>query len=317
MQNSTKLKQADVFEQASFRGVMSTHLIFPFCTAKIIKMKVVVTGASGLLGRATAQQFKNAGHHVVGTALSRSKDNLIKLDLTDSAAVESFLKEQKPDVLVHCAAERRPDVAERDRDAVLRLNVETPRNLGKICKDAEIMLIYISTDYVFDGTSPPYEVEDKPNPLNFYGQTKLDGEEAIMGACPEAVILRVPILYGCTEYNGESAINVLIDVVLNHGKAALVDNVASRYPTNVEDVGRVLKDLAAEESVTKYQVCEIIGAILNVPIDHLTPQNTVDKSASVSRPEDSHLSNKRLQANGIDTNCVKLATWFAKNLTPM
>lgn len=135
--------------------------------------------------------------------------------------------------MVHCAAERRPDVAERDRDAVLRvstvvhdlkttcvitillqLNVETPRNLGSICKDNGIMLIYISTDYVFDGTTPPYEVEDKPNPLNFYGQTKLDGEEAIKSVYPEAVILRVPILYGSTEYNAESAINVLIDVVL-------------------------------------------------------------------------------------------------------
>lgn len=76
------------------------------------------------------------------------------------------------------------------------------------------MLIYISTDYVFDGTKPPYEVGDKPNPLNFYGQTKLDGEEAIKSVYPEAVILRVPILYGSTEYNAESAINVLIDVVL-------------------------------------------------------------------------------------------------------
>jgi S-adenosylmethionine synthetase len=76
------------------------------------------------------------------------------------------------------------------------------------------MLIYISTDYVFDGTAPPYEIDDKPNPLQFYGETKLGGEEAIKSVYPEAVILRVPILYGKTEYNGESAINILIDVVL-------------------------------------------------------------------------------------------------------
>ncbi|KAL7317868.1 hypothetical protein PS15m_004168 [Mucor circinelloides] len=296
-------------------------------------MKAVITGASGLLGRAAVKQFKNAGCQVIGTAFSRSKGDLIKLDLTDANAVEHFLREQKPDVLVHCAAERRPDVAERDRDAVLRLNVETPRNLGSICKDNGIMLIYISTDYVFDGTTPPYEVEDKPNPLNFYGQTKLDGEEAIKSVYPEAVILRVPILYGSTEYNAESAINVLIDVVLNHDKKVTVDNVASRYPTNVEDVGRVLKDLAVakvenhkdikgiyhfsgEESITKYQVCEIVGKILNAPIDHLTPQDTVDKAAAVSRPENSHLSNKRLQESGIDTSCVKFATWFSENLGP-
>lgn len=76
------------------------------------------------------------------------------------------------------------------------------------------MLIYISTDYVFDGTVPPYEVDDKPNPLQFYGETKLAGEEAIQAVNKDAVILRVPILYGSTHYNGESAINVLLDVVL-------------------------------------------------------------------------------------------------------
>lgn len=76
------------------------------------------------------------------------------------------------------------------------------------------MLIYISTDYVFDGTSPPYEVDDNPNPLQFYGQSKFEGEKAIRGEYPEAVVLRVPILYGKTEYNGESAINILIDAVL-------------------------------------------------------------------------------------------------------
>ncbi|KAG2210976.1 hypothetical protein INT47_000136 [Mucor saturninus] len=295
-------------------------------------MKVIVTGASGLLGRPTVREFKNAGCEVIGTAYSRAKDGLVKLDLTDSAAVENFVDEFQPDVVVHCAAERRPDVAEQDHDGVLRLNVETPKALGRICKKRGIMLIYISTDYVFDGTAPPYEVDDKPNPLQFYGETKLGGEEAIKSEYPEAVILRVPILYGPTEYNGESAINILIDVVMNHDKPSTVDNVSSRYPTNVVDVARVLKDLAVakvrdhkhikgiyhfsgQESITKYQVCEILGEILSVPIDHLTPQNTVDKAASVSRPENSHLSVQHLKDAGIDTSFVRLADWFSSNLT--
>ncbi|GAA5800524.1 hypothetical protein EDC94DRAFT_628140 [Helicostylum pulchrum] len=295
-------------------------------------MKVIVTGGSGLLGRPTIREFKKAGCDVVGTAFSRAKDGLLKLDLTDSIAVENFIEAQQPDVVVHCAAERRPDVAEQDHDGVLRLNVETPKTLGRICKKRGIMLIYISTDYVFDGTAPPYEVEDKPNPLQFYGETKLGGEEAIKSVYPEAVILRVPILYGDTEYNGESAINVLIDVVLNHDKPTVVDNVSCRYPTNVEDVARVIKDLSVakvkdhkdikgiyhftgQESITKYQVCEIVSKILGAPIDHLTPQNTIDKAASVSRPENSHLSIKHLKETGIDTSFVRLADWFSKNLS--
>ena len=75
------------------------------------------------------------------------------------------------------------------------------------------MVVYISTDYVFDGTSPPYQVDDKTNPLNFYGKSKLGGEEAVREVDPHAVILRVPVLYGETEYNGESAVNTLLDVV--------------------------------------------------------------------------------------------------------
>ncbi|OBZ82841.1 Methionine adenosyltransferase 2 subunit beta [Choanephora cucurbitarum] len=295
-------------------------------------MKAVVTGASGLLGRPVVKQFENAGWEVIGTAYSRAKNNLLKLDLTDGDAVEQFLNEHKPDVVVHCAAERRPDVADQDRDGALRLNVETPKKLGKLCKEKHIMLIYISTDYVFDGTSPPYEVDDKPNPLQFYGETKLAGEEAIKSVYPDATILRVPILYGHTEYNSESAINILIDVVMNSDKPSSVDNVAVRYPTNVEDVGRVLKDLAvaklqngkdikgiyhftARECLTKYQVCEIFADVLNVSINHLTPQNTVDKAASVSRPENSHLSVKRLEEDGIDTGFVKFTEWCSNNLS--
>ncbi|KAG1133466.1 hypothetical protein G6F42_001400 [Rhizopus arrhizus] len=285
-------------------------------------MKAVVTGASGLLGRQVVKAFENANCEVVGTAFSRAIGNLVKLNLTEVEAVKSFIDEQQPDVLVHCAAERRPDVAEKDQSGVLRLNVETPRNLASICKSKGVMLIYISTDYVFDGTSPPYEVDDKPNPLQFYGQTKLDGENVIREVYPDAVILRVPILYGATEYNGESAVNVLIDTVLSK-KVSKVDNVAQRYPTNVADVARVLKDLAgnekeekiknkqdirgiyhfsAKESMTKYQMCETFASILNFPMDHLTPQNTVDPSASVSRPDNSHLSVKRLEEAGIDTH---------------
>ncbi|CEG80527.1 hypothetical protein RMATCC62417_14849 [Rhizopus microsporus] len=177
-------------------------------------MKVVITGASGLLGRQVVKAFKD--WEVVGTAFSRAKDNLVKLDLTDKDAVETFFNKQQPNVVVHCAAERRPDVAEKDKDGVLLLNVESSKRLATIY-------------YVFDGTSPPYEIGDKPNPLQFYGQTKLAGENAVRQVYPNAVILRVPILYGETEYNGESAVNVLIDVVLTPQKPVKMDNISYKW----------------------------------------------------------------------------------------
>ncbi|KAI8379624.1 RmlD-like substrate binding domain-containing protein [Radiomyces spectabilis] len=295
-------------------------------------MKVVITGASGLLGRAVSRQFKSAGHDVVGTALNRTQNGLVKLNLLDGNAVEEFLKQEKPNVLVHCAAERRPDVAEKDQDGTMHLNVQVPKHLASFCKTNNIILIYISTDYVFDGTAPPYEVDAKPNPLQFYGRTKLGGEQAIQEVDSQAIILRVPILYGATEFWGESAVNVLIEATQDKSKPVVMDNYCIRYPTNVEDIARVIQDLSlkrlngdksvagifhfsGEEKFTKYTMAKLFAQILNVSQDHLEPQNEVSQSASATRPHDSHLSNKRLQEFGINTDCIGFEKWWRSYLS--
>ncbi|KAL0077766.1 hypothetical protein F4703DRAFT_1933649 [Phycomyces blakesleeanus] len=295
-------------------------------------MKVIVTGASGLLGRAVYKQLKAANIDVVGTAYSRAKNGLVKLDLANESELEAFIAEQKPNAIVHCAAERRPDVAEKDQEGTRNLNIQVPKRLGSLCKTNNITLIYISTDYVFDGTSPPYEVTDKPNPLNFYGETKLGGEEAIREVNSDAIILRVPILYGDVEYNGESAINILLDSVQNQEKVVDMDNVGKRYPTNVQDIARVIKDLLVKrvdlgedlkgtfhftntECFTKYTICQLFGNLLNLPIDHLKRQDEIPASAAVSRPKDAHLSNKRLEAIGIDTKSVPFVGWWTEYLS--
>ncbi|OZJ05359.1 hypothetical protein BZG36_01532 [Bifiguratus adelaidae] len=229
-------------------------------------MKVLVTGASGLLGRAVVRELTHSNIEVIGTAFSRANDELIKLDLRDKDAVAAALEQWKPDAIVHCAAERRPDVAAKDEQGTRELNVECPKVLAELCNAKSIHLLYISTDYVFDGTSPPYDVTDVPNPLNFYGETKLQGEEQVRSHDPAAAILRLPILYGNTEYNAESAVNVLRDAVMDSSKQVDMDHFATRYPTNVEDCARVIKDLivrkergtfhfSAEEPYTKYQMC--------------------------------------------------------------
>ncbi|KAG9066052.1 hypothetical protein KI688_001271 [Linnemannia hyalina] len=288
-------------------------------------MRVLVTGASGLLGRAVVTEFKNAGHEVVGVAFSRAKGDLKKLDLEDSNAVQTFVDAENPDVIVHCAAERRPDVVEKNPDGAKNLNVQVPGLLADLTNDRGILLIYISTDYVFDGTSPPYDVRDKANPLNLYGQTKYDGEKEIKKFNSSAIILRVPILYGATEYNGESAVNSLIDSVKD-GKAVSMDHYGVRYPTNVADVARVVKDLSTkvrhekvfisgilhfsgEEKYTKYEICQVIAKVLGTSTDHLTPNAEAPKDGT-TRPYDCHLSNRCLAGVGINTHCVKFSDWM-------
>ncbi|CAG8769145.1 4470_t:CDS:2, partial [Acaulospora morrowiae] len=145
--------------------------------------------------------------------------------------------------IVHTAAERRPDVVEKNREVAFELNVNVPEHLATLSKIHNFSLIYISTDYVFDGKNPPYGVDDKPNPLNSYGETKYRGELAVQNVSPKAIILRVPILYGEVEYPDESAVNVLVESVKNSSKTIEMDHYAIRYPTNVQDVARVIRDI--------------------------------------------------------------------------
>lgn len=159
---------------------------------------------------------------------------------------------QRPDTeITSGAANRFPDKCDSDPEGTKALNIEASRALARATSSRSILLIYISTDYVFPGTEgdAPYEADAKPSPPNLYGQTKLDGERAVLAECKKAdkrglgVVLRVPVLYGEAENNSESAINVLMDVVTkchqNKDANISMDHWAIRYPTNTEDIGRV------------------------------------------------------------------------------
>lgn len=157
-----------------------------------------------------------------------------------------------PQALVHCAANRFPDKVDADPEGTRLLNVEATRTLAKACASRGILLIYISTDYVFSGKpgEAPYQADSATGPTNLYGVTKLDGEKAVIEEFSKAgkeglgVVMRVPVLYGKTEEgrNEESAVNVLLDAVLKaqEGKVKM-DHWALRFPTNTEDVGRVCR----------------------------------------------------------------------------
>lgn len=153
-------------------------------------------------------------------------------------------------MLIHCAAERRPDACENDAERVKRLNVALPEQLAALATEFDFGLYYISTDYVFPGDAPEggYEPTDMAAPTNAYGQSKLDGERVVVKAFDQGVrgcVIRVPVLYGQVERNDESAVNVLVNSVraIDSGKEVKMDDWATRYPTNVDDVGFVLAQL--------------------------------------------------------------------------
>ncbi|KAJ3588659.1 hypothetical protein NHX12_009513, partial [Muraenolepis orangiensis] len=198
---------------------------------------VLVTGATGLLGRVVLAEFQREGWRAVGTAYRRARGPILRCDLLDEDAVRSLLHQLKPDVVVHCAAERRPDVVERHSEAAVNLNVLATSSLAKEAAAAGMVFLYISTDYVFDGRHPPYGEDDAPNPLNLYGRSKLEGERETLRQCPGAVVLRVPVLYGEVEHVAESAVTALWPRVLQGApESCTLDHCQQRFPTYTGDV---------------------------------------------------------------------------------
>ena len=171
-------------------------------------MKVLITGASGLLGRAIkAEVDKNTTWEILGLGYSRLQGNLKKVDLKNESEIIETINEFKPDIVIHSAAERRPDFVVNQEKDTERLNIIATETIAKCVNKYNGFMLYISTDYVFDGTSPPYKSTDAPNPLNKYGETKLIGEQRTLEFCKQAGVLRVPILYGELSYVEESAVS--------------------------------------------------------------------------------------------------------------
>lgn len=266
---------------------------------------VLITGASGMLGRTLMHCF--ASWDATGLAFSRTGPHLTQLDLRDEAATTALLHQIRPQVIIHTAAERRPDVSEKDPNATLALNVRATAHLAQLAKEMGSWILYISTDYVFDGTHPPYSPRDTPNPLNFYGRTKLEGERALQVAATDWAILRAGVLYGDVETLEESAVTAVVKDVRSE-KPVKVDHWARRYPTLVDDLALVIRDMAERrlkgvyhwcgpECFTKYEMALAMGEILGTSTSHLEPDPNPPGGAP--RPRDCQLDTSALTTIGI------------------
>ncbi|KAI3477613.1 hypothetical protein L1887_60653 [Cichorium endivia] len=256
-------------------------------------MKVLITGASGLLGRAVHHLCTEKSYDTKALAFTRSDPSkgLVKLDLTDPAAVESCLKDFQPDVIVHTAAERRPDVVENDPAASHAINVEAPASIATLAAqlDKPPILINISTDYVFDGSKPPYTVDDAPNPLNAYGVSKLQGERAVAEHAKPGHFtnLRVPVLYGRTITNDESAVNVLLN--------AIQPPAGSSSPKKCD----------------AYAVSRIANSVgFETRTDLLDPEYEVDPMAATARPRHCKLDTTVLEEYGVPVTYTSFEDWW-------
>jgi dTDP-4-dehydrorhamnose reductase len=182
-------------------------------------VKVLVTGAAGMLGRDVMLAASNAGHDVVGFGHA-------ELDITGSAAVEAKVEAERPDVVINCAAWTDVDGAEEAEERAMAVNGSGAGNIAAAAGAVGASIVYVSCDYVFDGTKGgPYVESDQPAPLSAYGRTKLAGEEATAAANPRHFIVRSSWLFGI---GGRNFVETMLQLATDHGEVLVVrDQVGS------------------------------------------------------------------------------------------
>jgi dTDP-4-dehydrorhamnose reductase len=279
--------------------------------------KVALIGASGLLGRAIAQRLsQQTGWQVVQTAFAHARAPQVVLDIRDEEAIARFVEAEAPDAIVIAAAERRPDVCENDPALARAWNVDAVRAIARAAQRHRAWVLSISTDYVFDGTRPPYHHDAPPAPINAYGRSKLEGEQALLESTVNGSILRLPLLYGPIVGWQESAVTSLVPAIAASARAsagaAVMDAWATRYPTFTPDVAFVIGQMlerhargepvcgitqwSGDEPMTKYDIARRLAGALRIDAQ-LTPQHM--PADATPRPRDCHLDSSVLEALGI------------------
>lgn len=270
--------------------------------------RILVTGATGLLGRQVMKVLDDQTLHVRGLGFTRANSTIIFCDLIPSGAASRQIQQYQPNIVIHLAGERRPEVLKKKSTDAQMLNVDTTGAIAAACEKYKAWLIYVSTDQVFDGTAPPYLEDAQTNALNEYGRHKGRGEKLALDASPRAAVLRLPQLFGPVENLKECVVSSLFEELRDTGyHDQFADDWQLHYPTWAPDVAGVLRAMVdlhcsgtelkgifhfqGEDSFTKYEmirkIAEVSGLSSGVVSDNTVPTNP-------QRPENAQLSGSRL-----------------------
>lgn len=252
-------------------------------------MKVLVTGANGQLGYDVIKRLDSEGIDCLGTDVD-------SLDITNEEQVKEFISEYNPDVVIHCAAYTAVDKAEDEKELCYSVNVLGTKYIAEACKEVDAKIVYISTDYVFDGEGDqPFEVTDKPNPINYYGQTKYEGELEVQNILEKYFIVRISWVFGS---NGNNFVKTMLRLGKEKDEISVVaDQIGS--PTYTYDLATLLVEMIETDKYGIYHAtndgycswyefaCEIFKqAGIDIKVN---PINTEDYPSRAKRPMNSRL----------------------------
>lgn len=300
-------------------------------------MKVLVTGVAGQLGHDVMNELAKRGYEGIGSDIAESYNGIqdgtpvvsmpyVQMDITDKASVEKILTEVNADAVIHCAAWTAVDLAEDEdkKDKVHAVNAEGTKNIAEACKKLDSKMVYTSTDYVFNGQGEePWQPDCKDyQPLNVYGQSKLDGELAVSETLDKYFIVRIAWVFG---KNGNNFIKTMLKVGKNHDKLRVVNDQIGT-PTYTFDLARLLVDMIETDKYGYYHATNEGGYIswydftkeifrqaveqghTEYGEDRITvdPVTTAEYGVSkAARPFNSRLDKKKLVENGF----TPLPTW--------
>ena len=217
-------------------------------------MKVLVTGVKGQLGYDIVSELNNRGHEAIGV-------DIAEMDITDKEAVERVLQSVKPQAVIHCAAWTAVDAAEEEENVskVRAINADGTKYIAEECKKLNCKMLYVSTDYVFDGQGDkPWKPDCKEySPLNVYGKTKLEGEIAVANALEKFFIVRIAWVFG---KNGKNFIKTMLNVGKKYDKVRVVNDQIGT-PTYTYDLSRLLVDMIESEKYGYYHATNEGGYI--------------------------------------------------------
>ena len=291
-------------------------------------MKVLVTGVAGQLGHDVMNELHKRGYEGVGSDIAPkyggaddgtavTKMDYVQMDITNSQEVTETIKKVNPDVVVHCAAWTAVDLAEEseNKEKVMAINVGGTENIAKVCKELDCKMVYISTDYVFDGYGTrPWEEDCKDYaPLNVYGESKLMGEKVVSLNLEKYFIVRIAWVFGV---NGNNFIKTMLNVGKKFDTLKVVNDQIGT-PTYTYDLSRLLVDMIETDKYGYYHAtneggyiswydfaCEIFKqAGYNTKVNPVTTEEYGVSKAR--RPFNSRLDKSKLVKNGF----TPLPTW--------
>jgi dTDP-4-dehydrorhamnose reductase len=270
-------------------------------------MKVLITGAIGLLGHKLVSHCLEDGLEVYATDLSPPPPSEItagvkffKLDITDPQSVVSMLKNLKPEAVINAAAMTNVDQCEIEKEAAWKVNVEGAKNVAEACSKSGAHMVHLSTSYVFDGEKGLYGEEDEPNPLGYYGVTKLKGEEAIRSVTSNWCIARTDVIFG---WGRTDRPNFAQWIIINLEKKQSVKIVNDQYnsPTLNTNLAEMVVDVARHHvqgilntagstRINRFDFAKKISKVFHLDKKYIEPVSSAEFTWKAKRPKDASVS---------------------------